>query len=289
MIGRKPTHVMVTSNCEACGAAFDWKRYPYSPTRRFCRHDCYMGRGKASRPSTGNRPGKPRKLPETVELARLYLEDNLSTPEIARRFGVTDPHTVRTALLRAGVPMRRKTVALHCTVDGCSEPIHKIKHAGNGAEYGTLCSWHWQQHRRSLSKAESGMENTANRWAKIAAKLAGSELSNEMLWEQLKAAREEIANLREEINSIRPKDNKWGWLTWAMRRADVVSMRITAPSDADLHPQEIARIRSILANSVYHSFVIRKVLHEDIPAFELIKGRPFGGPLTQPNNQGRTA
>lgn len=97
--------------------------------------------------------GRPRKLPEREEVARLY-QCGISTVEIARMFG-TVPRSVRVQLIRAGVKLRpvgnHKQLS-HCRVQGCTKPIKKIRHAGNGSIYGTMCAYHRKLHYAALNR-----------------------------------------------------------------------------------------------------------------------------------------
>jgi hypothetical protein len=47
--------------------------------------------------------------------------------------------------------MRRKTPTMTCQEPGCKNRVKKIRHSGNKAKYGTLCSFHREQHRRQLA------------------------------------------------------------------------------------------------------------------------------------------
>lgn len=148
-IGRPEVNHPVTRQCEWCGSSFTRKAYG-NDKLRFCGIACR----NAARPNNG----RPRKLPERSEVVRLYVEENLATTAIARMFGVTDPHTVRMQLLKAGVELRRKTVALFCKVAECGKPVVKIEHASLKTEYGTLCADHRNIHRRLLNRAQRRKE-----------------------------------------------------------------------------------------------------------------------------------
>lgn len=93
--------------------------------------------------------GQPRKLPSREEVVRLYVEENRGTPEIARMFGVSDPHTVRSALLRAGVTLRRHTVRETCVEEGCRKPVAHVRHNKFGL-YGKRCEEHQKAHRKKV-------------------------------------------------------------------------------------------------------------------------------------------
>ena len=93
--------------------------------------------------------GRPRKLPSRDEVVRLYVEENRGTPEIARMFGVSDPHTVRSMLLRAGVTLRRHTVRKVCIEEGCGKTVMRVRHSKFGL-YGKRCGEHQLSHRKKV-------------------------------------------------------------------------------------------------------------------------------------------
>lgn len=95
--------------------------------------------------------GRSRKLPEREEVVRLYTEENLGTPQIARMFGVSDPHTVRTQLLLAGIKLRK------CGGWGrpnkcieCGEPVKRVWHRKFKCWYGRRCKDHQRAHRKKV-------------------------------------------------------------------------------------------------------------------------------------------
>jgi hypothetical protein len=138
-IGRSPSRPFRIGRCLPCQRYF----ITLKRGRSFCSRAC-MGKS--------GRCGRPRKLPSGPILLQLYVAEQWSTPEIARCYGVTDPHTVRTALLRFGVTLRRRTNARRCSVRQCHAPVFKIRHAKNGSWYGRRCEQHWRVHRTMLSR-----------------------------------------------------------------------------------------------------------------------------------------
>lgn len=105
--------------------------------------------------------GKPRKLPRE-EVVRLYVEQGLATTRIAQMFGVSDPCTVRTQLLRAGVVLRTHTVRQICIEEGCGKPVFRTLHKANGSLYGNRCEGHQKQHRRKVCATWSKQFRTNN-------------------------------------------------------------------------------------------------------------------------------
>lgn len=95
--------------------------------------------------------GRPRKLPEREEVVRLYVEEGLGTPQIARMFNVSDPRTVRVQLLAAGVKLRKCGGwgrPLKCIE--CGEPVERVWHPGFKCWYGRRCKDHQRLHRTKV-------------------------------------------------------------------------------------------------------------------------------------------
>lgn len=92
--------------------------------------------------------GRARKLPSREEVVRLYVEEGLGTPQIARMFGLSDPHGVRLQLLRAGIKLRRKTVRAKCVE--CGKPVVRTWHAKFKTWYGNRCKDHQKAHRKQV-------------------------------------------------------------------------------------------------------------------------------------------
>lgn len=189
-IGRPIQHIVKQSICIHCKQRFYWKHYarkqfnktqtkrlsllPHISPHFWTAEDIDLLRrgnpqllgesGKAKSGRTGRFCSrtcltafyreKRRKLPDRTTLIDLYLKRGLSTCKIQKLYGVTDPATVRKALLKYGVKLRsgKNTRPKFCKIDGCERPVHRIKHAGNGAEYGTLCKRHWAAHRATLNR-----------------------------------------------------------------------------------------------------------------------------------------
>jgi hypothetical protein len=138
-------HIVVKMTCEHCKQLFYWKKYASkklpSPNGRFCSRACTLAFYR----------DKKRKLPDRDTLIELYVVKRLSTCKIQKMYGAANPESVRKALLKYGVTLRRgKTQS--CTVPGCKKPIHRIRHPNNGFEYGTLCLQHWKLHRAKLAR-----------------------------------------------------------------------------------------------------------------------------------------
>jgi len=163
-LGRPRTRQWVISVCEWCGEKFRFlsrvhrpgdvpigrpragkEREPIHPelSRRFCSGRCHLE----------SQRDKRRKLPiNPLIVIRLY-RSGLSTTELSQQFGVA-PRDISKYLKKHGEPRRKKgrQGATTCKIADCGKPPHKIRHAGNGSRYGTLCRWHWRLHRASLSR-----------------------------------------------------------------------------------------------------------------------------------------
>lgn len=83
----------------------------------------------------------------------LYVTKNMTTPEIARHFGLVDHHAVTRRFRDVGIIPRKVGISRHkiCIVEGCDEPCFKLKHPINGSPYGKRCEFHWRQHRKRLA------------------------------------------------------------------------------------------------------------------------------------------
>jgi len=163
-LGRPRTRQWVISVCEWCGEKFRFlsrvhrlgdipigrpragkEQEPIHPelSRRFCSGRCHLE----------SQRDKRRKLPiNPLIVIRLY-RSGLSTTELSQQFGVA-PRDISKYLKTHGEPRRKKgrQGATTCKIADCGKPPHKIRHAGNGSTYGTLCRWHWRLHRASLSR-----------------------------------------------------------------------------------------------------------------------------------------
>jgi len=155
----RSTGVSCSGRCKQCGKPFSYTRYLISidewdqeeryrnykhPDRVFCGQPCAAAAGRNSR----------RKLPDPETLISLYVDERLSTCKIAHQYGLSDPATVRQALLRYGIKLRTGKLAksARCRIAGCSKPVFKIRHTNNGTTYGTLCKRHWDIHRAELGR-----------------------------------------------------------------------------------------------------------------------------------------
>lgn len=78
-------------------------------------------------------------------LRQLYIDERLSTIEIAKIVGVATHKSVLRALHVYGIPVRKLGPRgyLHCMEDGCELPVYRIHHKTNGSWYGRRCKLHW--------------------------------------------------------------------------------------------------------------------------------------------------
>ena len=139
--GRPKTCVRLNGKCERCGEKFEYWFSSKDSVRRFCGVRCHLKSQHVMR----------AKLPDAGTLRELYLKRNLSTPKIGEMYGA-DARSVNAALRKAGITIRRKTKTITCTVEGCSNPVKKIRHSNNGALYGTLCARHRYEHRLEMAR-----------------------------------------------------------------------------------------------------------------------------------------
>lgn len=140
---RKNPSTMKTVVCETCGVSFTYKHCPFMKApRRFCGQRCHMKFERERR----------RKVPHDYALLYdLYWNQNMTTVEIATRFD-TDHSVVKHRMNQLGIPRRKPGHSrwMICRVDGCSQPIYRVKHKINGALYGSRCFFHWVEHRHRL-------------------------------------------------------------------------------------------------------------------------------------------
>jgi hypothetical protein len=111
-------------------------------------------------------PGRVAKLPDIEELERLYVDERLTSVQIAKMFNCV-PSSVIHQMRHYQVPTRprgkgNKRDSSQCreivnveTGEKCGKPVHKIRHAGNGALYGTRCLEHRKEHYRRLNREGS--------------------------------------------------------------------------------------------------------------------------------------
>ena len=150
LIGRPPRFTIATGLCrnDKCDRPFFWKRYRNEAARKFCSRECVW----ATRPAKG----QPRKLPPTAEVLRLYFEEMRSTVWIGRKYG-TSFGNVAACIERAGRKLRpvgTHAVPKTCKIEDCQNPPHRMIHATNGVEYGTLCLKHRTEHYRRLNREQ---------------------------------------------------------------------------------------------------------------------------------------
>lgn len=84
----------------------------------------------------------------------LYWEGQHSLPSIARMYGVTHK-SVERVFRQLEIPRRKRHTAGQSRFQKCVEcgkPVHKIKHASNGAVYGKRCLEHHRKHYAALAK-----------------------------------------------------------------------------------------------------------------------------------------
>lgn len=147
-IGAPVVYVTRTNNCDNCGSSFSYRR---KEVQRFCNKGCLVRWLHKYR----------QILPDGGTLRHFYIDENMSTPAMARLFGVSDPHAVRQALLKAGVKLRRKTVPNKCKVSGCDRTPQKKVHPINGSVYGTMCAehrlYHYNRLNRDLQRKHKGI------------------------------------------------------------------------------------------------------------------------------------
>lgn len=105
-------------------------------------------------------------IPRDKELLRsLYWDQQHSLPVLGRLFGVTHK-SVERVFRELGIPRRKrhtKGQSRFRKCIKCGEPVHKIKHAGNGSKYGRLCREHWLEHRANLQKEYSKIPRVKER------------------------------------------------------------------------------------------------------------------------------
>ena len=138
-IGRPRIRLSYTGECEQCGVGISWVSSDPRKRKRFCGVKCHLAFQR----------GRRRKLPADSMLTELYVKQRMSTPRIAEMFG-TDARTVKAALNRAGIKLRKRTNPVRCNYPGCQSRVKKIRHPNNGSLYGTLCEFHRWQHRKEM-------------------------------------------------------------------------------------------------------------------------------------------
>lgn len=107
-------------------------------------------------------PGRIAKLPPIEELAILYFGERLTSVQIANRFDCASSNVIH-KLRAAGYQTRprgkgsKRDNSRCCDIDEktgelCGQPVQKIRHAGNGALYGTRCALHRKLHYNVLNR-----------------------------------------------------------------------------------------------------------------------------------------
>lgn len=141
--GRPRVIDRVTRSCRNCGIDFVIPDSKWRPGRA-CGKRCAIALMHKAH----------RKLPGKDALRRLYFDDKRSTVWIARSFGVTDPGTVRKALLAHGFTLRGRgdSATQLCIEPGCRRPALKVPHKLTKNGYGTRCAWHRKVHYAKLGR-----------------------------------------------------------------------------------------------------------------------------------------
>lgn len=141
--GRQPTRPLREYACPNCGKTFVAVLDPRE-RRRFCRKSCL----------TNWLHSYIRRVPKDAALLRrLYWEEGMTTVEIGERYG-TGHRTVIDTMENLGIPRRPAhgpRRVKYCIVEGCTEPVYKIRHRSNWSMYGRRCLNHWTEHRRHLA------------------------------------------------------------------------------------------------------------------------------------------
>lgn len=113
-------------------------------------------------------------IPRDKELLRsLYWDEQKSLPDIGRIFGVTHK-SIERVFRELGIRRRRrhtKGQSRFRKCVKCGDPVHKIKHRGNGSKYGKLCKKHFNEHRAHLAreyakipKVKKRLKRALQRW-----------------------------------------------------------------------------------------------------------------------------
>lgn len=131
-------------DCAWCGKANQTKR----DNKIYCGRSCCS---KALMRDRWSYPGRPE-LSKAV-LSRMYWDEGMSSPEIAKALGMT--HKGVLGAMRRFEVMRRKVgprTEGHCFVEECRLPVHRILHKTNGSWYGRRCRLHWIIYRMEVNQ-----------------------------------------------------------------------------------------------------------------------------------------
>jgi len=141
-----PVH---NATCEWCGDSFQYHsvllpngnpRYP----RRFCKRSCI-----SASIHEFDGPAK-RKLPMNPEtLRKLYVDQKLTTTQIAKKFGCATHKTVCRALVKHGIPLRRAGRISDGKCKVCGGPALRKK---NGAASARLCRKHQTEYQTNWAR-----------------------------------------------------------------------------------------------------------------------------------------
>lgn len=86
-------------------------------------------------------------------LTRLYWDEGCTSPEIAKRLGMS--HKGILDAMRA-LDIQRRSIGTrpvaHCIDDDCRLPVWRIQHRTNGSWYGRRCRLHWIIYRMKLEQ-----------------------------------------------------------------------------------------------------------------------------------------
>lgn len=125
-------------------------------------------------------------IPRDKELLEcLYWNEQKSLPEIGRIYGVT--HKSVECVFRAlGIERRKRHTKGQSKFKKCvkcGDPVHKIKHATNGSQYGRFCKKHFNEHRSALQKeyakiprVKKRLKQDLKRWYYTGAKAPEGEI-----------------------------------------------------------------------------------------------------------------
>lgn len=82
-----------------------------------------------------------------------------------------------------------------------------------------------------MKSPEVTLSSVAQKWSRIARKIARTENLAEIQDEVIKSQRNRIRELEEELLRVRPLATKWGWLWWTLRRPEVLSVRVNVGTE----------------------------------------------------------
>lgn len=102
-----------------------------------------------------SRKGRTRRIPDsrTADVLELYFVQNLTTYEIGCRLDASH-QAVANTIRSTGAELRPRgrVATVECRIDGCDQPVERVRHGTTGRMYGTLCKEHCAQHARRNSR-----------------------------------------------------------------------------------------------------------------------------------------